>query len=67
MLDAKFIRDNKEAVRESLRNRRRDTSILDRFEMLDQKWKVLVDRRNTLNRMRNESAIRVSKLVGQEK
>jgi len=62
MLDVKLIRENSELVRRALLNRNRDTSILDRFMEIDAEWKKLVDRRNSLNRKRNEIAIEISKL-----
>ncbi len=67
LLDAKVIREKGELVRQSLISRNRDTSILDRFQELDAKWKKMVDERNTLNRKRNEIAIEVSRLSGKEK
>lgn len=67
MLDIKVIRENSELVRQSLINRNRDSSLLDRFQHLDGRWKGLVEERNSLNRKRNEIAITVSKLAGKEK
>ena len=67
MLDSKFIRDNPERVRKALLARNRDPSLLDRFQSMDGKWKALVDRRNNLNRNRNEIALRVSRSAGDEK
>lgn len=67
MLDIKVIRDNRELVRQSLVNRNRDPSLMERFDQLDGKWKKLVEERNNLNRRRNEIAITVSGLSGKEK
>jgi seryl-tRNA synthetase len=67
MLDARLIRENRKLVLDSLINRNRDTSILDRFDEIDRRWKRAVDRRNTINRARNESAIKISKLAGSER
>ena len=67
MLDARIIRENRKLVIDSLINRNRDTSILDRFDDIDRAWKKAVDRRNTINRIRNESAIAISKLTGIER
>ncbi len=67
LLDTRVIRENRELVRNSLLHRNRDTSLLDRFEELDGKWKKLIEERNSLNRRRNEIAIEISKLTGKEK
>ncbi len=67
MLDIKFIRDNPELVKQALLSRNRDPSLLDRFQSMDAKWKTLVDKRNTLNRMRNEISLRVSRSSGEER
>lgn len=62
MIDVRLIRENSEIVRQALINRNRDTALLDRFLKADEKWKELTERRNTLNRRRNEIAIEISKL-----
>ncbi len=67
VLDTRFLRDNPEIVRQALASRNSDTTLLDRFQSMDLKWKTLVEKRNSLNRIRNEISLRVSRLSGAER
>ncbi len=67
MLDARFIRENEELVRKSLRDRAFDESVLDRFTELDAKWRALTEEGNALRRQRNEASELVPRLPKDEK
>lgn len=41
MLDPKLIRNNPEAVRKGLKNRKADASLVDRFLVIDEEWRKL--------------------------
>ncbi|MBU1159015.1 MAG: serine--tRNA ligase [Candidatus Thermoplasmatota archaeon] len=67
MLDARFIRDNEATVRQSLKNRYFDESILEQFLSLDGKWRELIEEGNRLRRTRNEVSEQIPKLDKEEK
>ena len=67
MLDARYIRDNEAAVRQALKDRRSDESVLDRFVELDSRWRSLTEEGNALRRHRNEVSEQVPKLPKEEK
>ncbi|TFG68756.1 MAG: serine--tRNA ligase, partial [Methanomassiliicoccus sp.] len=67
MLDARFIRENEATVRQSLKNRYFDESILEQFLSLDGKWRELIEEGNGLRRTRNEVSEQISKLDKEEK
>ncbi|HIJ16254.1 MAG TPA: serine--tRNA ligase, partial [Thermoplasmata archaeon] len=67
MLDARFIRENEAVVRQSLKNRSYDESVLDRFVELDGRWRTLTEEGNALRRQRNDASEQVPKLPKDEK
>lgn len=67
MLDAKYIRENEEAVRQSLENRYHDLSILENFLDLDKRWRALTEEGNALRKKRNEVSAEIPKLGEEEK
>ena len=67
MLDAKFIRDNEELVRQSLKNRNYDLSVLEKFLELDKKWRALTEEGNALRKKRNEVSEQIPKLSKEQK
>ncbi len=67
MLDARFIRENEATVRQSLKNRYFDESILEQFLGLDGKWRELIEEGNGLRRTRNEVSEQIPKLDKEEK
>ena len=67
MLDARFIRENEAVVRQSLKDRGQDESVLDEFVELDGRWRTLTEEGNALRRHRNEVSEQVPKLPKDEK
>jgi len=67
LLDAKFIRDNEESVRQSLKNRNYDLNVLEKFLELDKKWRALTEEGNALRKKRNEVSEQVPKLGKEQK
>jgi len=67
LLDAKFIRDNEELVRQSLKNRNYDLSVLEKFLELDTKWRALTEEGNALRKKRNEVSEQIPKLSKEQK
>ena len=67
MLDAKFIRDNEELVRQSLKNRNYDLSVLEKFLELDKRWRALTEEGNALRKKRNEASEQIPKLSKEQK
>ncbi len=67
MLDAKFIRDNEELVRQALKNRGYELKVLDDFLRLDGQWRALVEEGNALRKKRNEVSDEIPKLGKDEK
>ncbi|MGE0102541.1 MAG: serine--tRNA ligase [Blastocatellales bacterium] len=60
MLDVNYVRDNFDQVRERLKGRNFDLSLLDNFSALDQERRALIRERDDLNAASN----RISKEVG---
>lgn len=67
MLDAKYIRENETAVREALKNRLYDPSVLEEFLRLDKSWRNLTEEGNGLRKERNKVAEEVPKLGKEQK
>jgi seryl-tRNA synthetase len=67
LLDAKFIRDNEELVRQSLKNRNYDLSVLEKFLELDTKWRALTEEGNALRKKRNEVSEQIPRLSKEQK
>jgi seryl-tRNA synthetase len=67
MLDAKFIRENEELVRRSLKNRNYDMSVLEELLSADKKWRALVEEGNSLRQQRNAVSEQIPKLPKDEK
>jgi len=67
MLDARFIRENEEVVRQSLTNRNYDLSVLEKFLELDKRWRGLTEEGNALRQKRNEVSEEIPKLSKDEK
>ena len=67
MLDARFIRENEEVVRQSLTNRNYDLSVLEKFLELDKRWRALTEEGNALRQKRNEVSEEIPKLSKDEK
>lgn len=67
MLDPKIIRDQQDLVRKSLENRGYDTSLLDSFLELDDRWRSLVKEGNHLKQKRNKCAVEIPRLKGIQK
>lgn len=63
MLDSKLIRNNPEAVRRGLKNRRADPSLVDRFLAVDEEWRRLISEIDELRAKRNK----VSDQIGEMK
>lgn len=66
MLDPKFIRENPEAVRTALRNRKGDLSLVDRFLDLDEKRRKLIQETEELKRLKNEASKKIGELMKQK-
>ncbi len=60
MLDPKLIRNNPEAVRKALKNRKADATLVDQFLQVDEEWRKLTQRIEELKAERN----RVSEQIG---
>jgi seryl-tRNA synthetase len=67
LLDAKFIRENAETVRQSLVNRNYDLSVLEKFLELDKRWRTLTEEGNSLRKKRNEVSEEIPKLPKDQK
>ncbi|OPY31012.1 MAG: Serine--tRNA ligase [Methanomassiliicoccales archaeon PtaU1.Bin124] len=67
MLDINVIRADQDKIRAMLKNRNYDEGVLDTFLGIDGEWRRLVDEGNHLRKQRNEAAIKVPKLQGEEK
>ena len=66
MLDPKFIRENQELVRISLKNRNGDVSLVDRFLELDGRRKELVRATEELKKLKNEASQKIGALIKQK-
>ncbi|KPJ69619.1 seryl-tRNA synthetase [candidate division WOR-1 bacterium DG_54_3] len=63
MLDSKLIRNNPEAVKKGLKNRKADPSLIDRFLVVDEEWRKLTAEIDELKAKRNK----VSDQIGEMK
>ncbi|MFA5839918.1 MAG: serine--tRNA ligase [Candidatus Margulisiibacteriota bacterium] len=63
MLDPKLIRNNPDAIRKGLKNRKADASMVDNFLTLDEEWRKVVAEADTLKARRNA----LSEQVGERK
>ncbi len=63
MLDPKLIRNNPEAVKKGLKNRKAEVSLVDRFLAVDEEWRKLTNEIDGLKAERN----RISDKVGEMK
>jgi seryl-tRNA synthetase len=63
MLDPKFIRENPEAVRKSLENRKGDVSLVDKFLELDDARKEIIKKVEDLKRIKNEASQKIGELI----
>jgi seryl-tRNA synthetase len=67
MLDAKFIRENPEVVRQALVNRSYDLSVLDKFLELDSRWRALMEEGNGHRQTRNDVSEQIPKMPPEQK
>ena len=67
MLDARFIRENEQLVRQAFENRRYDISVLEEFLALDKSWRQLTEEGNALRKQRNQVAEEIPKLPKDKK
>ncbi|MFH1847368.1 MAG: serine--tRNA ligase [Candidatus Omnitrophota bacterium] len=67
MLDLKFIRENADLVKQSMKNRCDDTGFVDRFFDLDTQRKTFIQEVEELKRQRNESSKKIGELIKQKK
>ncbi|HJX04261.1 MAG TPA: serine--tRNA ligase [Thermoplasmata archaeon] len=67
MLDARFIRENTEVVRQSLIKRGSDVSLLEKFLELDNSWRKATEEGNALRKRRNEVAEQIPTLPKDQK
>lgn len=63
MLDPKFIRENIESVRISLKNRNGDVTLVDKFVELDGKRRELIKAAEELKRLKNEASGKIGALI----
>ncbi len=63
MLDPKFIRENPDAVRKSLKDRGDDTGRLDKFLDLDKERRSLVQEVENLKKEKNEASKKIGQLI----
>ena len=66
MLDPKFIRENPEEVRTSLKNRNGDITLVDRFLELDVSRKELIRETEELKKLKNEASQKIGALIKQK-
>ncbi len=66
MLDPKFIRENTDAVRKSLKDRGDKTELLDRFLELDASRRDLIQKVEELKREKNEASKKIGELIKQK-
>jgi seryl-tRNA synthetase len=67
MLDPKLIRNNPEAVRQALKNRKADVTLVDRFTAVDEEWRKLVLEIESLKAKRNKETEEVAQLKKEKK
>lgn len=62
MLDPKLIRNNPDAVKQSLKNRKADASLVDRFLQVDEEWRKLVTEIEEMKSKRNAASDNIGKM-----
>jgi len=69
MLDLKFIRENPDKVRENMKKRQKDPSIVDKWIKLDEEWRELKQDLDNLRHEKNNASLEISELkkLGKEK
>jgi len=67
MLDPKLIRNNPEAVKTSLKNRKEDASLVDHFLSIDEEWRKLTTQIDELNAKRNALSGEIAELKKNKK
>jgi len=67
MLDPKFIRENSEIVRTSLKKRGDDLSLVDKFLGLDEKRRQIIKEAEDLKREKNEASKKIGMLIKEKK
>ena len=63
MLDPKFIREDPDAVRKSLKDRGDDAGLLDRFLEADERRRALIQEVEDLKRQKNEASKNIGELI----
>ncbi|MFA6636482.1 MAG: serine--tRNA ligase [Candidatus Omnitrophota bacterium] len=66
MLDPKFIRENPEKVKRSLKDRNGDAALVDKFASLDLVRKELIRQAEDLKRLKNEASQKIGALIKQK-
>lgn len=67
MIDIELVRKKPDVVRESIRKRNMDESILDEVIAVDRRWRETVTEINGLRKEKNELARRIASLEGEER
>ena len=67
MLDPKFIRENPDIVRQSLKNRSDNPNLIDDFLELDAQRKKIVQEVETLKNEKNEASKKIGELIKEKK
>jgi seryl-tRNA synthetase len=62
VLDPKLIRNNPEAVKKGLKNRRADASLVDRFLAVDEEWRKLTAEIDELKAKRNKASDQIGEM-----
>lgn len=62
MLDPKLIRNNPEAVRKGLKNRKEEASLVDRFLAVDEEWRKLTNEVDELKAKRNKASDQIGEM-----
>lgn len=62
MIDIKLIRQNPDFVKEALRKRREDPTIIDEILKIDEEWRTAITKTNELRSRRNEISKNVARL-----
>ena len=60
MLDPKLIRNNPDAVKKGLKNRKADASLIDRFLAIDEEWRKLTVEVDELKAKRNKASEQIA-------
>ncbi len=67
MLDPKLIRNNPDAVKKGLKDRKADASFIDRFLAVDEEWRKLTAEVDELKARRNKASEQIGKLKKEKK